>query len=362
MDAASPRLIVSGTGRISMTDEYDAELTFRFTDTSLDPVRAHVPARAVAVHDRRGQRHAARHRRAEQPAASARGRARRRAHAAAVRLRRAQRRPAARGVRAGSGAPGPVPPGRRRHAARRRRHGRPRRAADRDSIDRRGEPRDPAGVPPRPAQLGPGRPGGRHQRPAGQPGLLRPGLDCRRPHPPLLAAARARSRQRPRHVRRPRRAAGRGDGAAGRRAGPLRRSHQPGRLSARRVQPHGDRGGHAPAVPGGLPIGHRRRPVAARRVRGAGARRHGHGEELGVVAARRGVWQLPRVCRARDAGGRRRGPKLVPAAVRRASHRALDAAHRQQPGAHRLERRPGAARHLRQAAWCSAAPRSSAAR
>ena len=37
MDAASPRLIVSGTGRISMTDEYDAELTFRFTDTSLDP-------------------------------------------------------------------------------------------------------------------------------------------------------------------------------------------------------------------------------------------------------------------------------------------------------------------------------------
>ena len=37
MDAASPRLIVTGTGRISMTDEYDAELTFRFTDTSLDP-------------------------------------------------------------------------------------------------------------------------------------------------------------------------------------------------------------------------------------------------------------------------------------------------------------------------------------
>lgn len=37
LDAASPRLIVSGTGRVSMTDEYDAELTFRFTDTSLDP-------------------------------------------------------------------------------------------------------------------------------------------------------------------------------------------------------------------------------------------------------------------------------------------------------------------------------------
>jgi translocation and assembly module TamB len=37
MDAASPRLIMTATGRISMTDEYDAELTFRFTDTSLDP-------------------------------------------------------------------------------------------------------------------------------------------------------------------------------------------------------------------------------------------------------------------------------------------------------------------------------------
>ncbi len=72
MDAASPRLIVSGTGRISMTDEYDAELTFRFTDTSLDPYVRTFRPRAVAVYDRRGQRHAARHRRADQPAASAR--------------------------------------------------------------------------------------------------------------------------------------------------------------------------------------------------------------------------------------------------------------------------------------------------
>ena len=41
LDAASPRLIVTGTGRVSMTDEYDGDLTFRFTDTSIDPyVRA----------------------------------------------------------------------------------------------------------------------------------------------------------------------------------------------------------------------------------------------------------------------------------------------------------------------------------
>ena len=37
LDAASPRLIVTGTGRLSMTDEYDGDFTLRFTDTSLDP-------------------------------------------------------------------------------------------------------------------------------------------------------------------------------------------------------------------------------------------------------------------------------------------------------------------------------------
>ena len=37
MEAASPRLAVSGTGRIELNEEMDAELSFRFTDTSLDP-------------------------------------------------------------------------------------------------------------------------------------------------------------------------------------------------------------------------------------------------------------------------------------------------------------------------------------
>ena len=37
MEAASPRLAVSGTGRIELNDEMDAELSFRVTDTSLDP-------------------------------------------------------------------------------------------------------------------------------------------------------------------------------------------------------------------------------------------------------------------------------------------------------------------------------------
>ncbi|MEO8679368.1 MAG: translocation/assembly module TamB domain-containing protein [Vicinamibacterales bacterium] len=44
METASSRLAVSGTGRIEMNDEMDSELSFRFTDTSLDPyVRAFQP-------------------------------------------------------------------------------------------------------------------------------------------------------------------------------------------------------------------------------------------------------------------------------------------------------------------------------
>jgi hypothetical protein len=44
VEAASPRLVVSGSGQIELTDEMDAEMTFRFSDTSLDPyVRTFVP-------------------------------------------------------------------------------------------------------------------------------------------------------------------------------------------------------------------------------------------------------------------------------------------------------------------------------
>ena len=44
MEAASPRLAVSGGGRIAMTDAMDAELSFSVSDTSLDPyIRAFQP-------------------------------------------------------------------------------------------------------------------------------------------------------------------------------------------------------------------------------------------------------------------------------------------------------------------------------
>jgi translocation and assembly module TamB len=36
-EAASPRLVMSGSGRIALTEEMDAEMTLRFADTSLDP-------------------------------------------------------------------------------------------------------------------------------------------------------------------------------------------------------------------------------------------------------------------------------------------------------------------------------------
>jgi hypothetical protein len=36
-EAASPRLAVSGAGRVALTEAMDAELTVRFNQTSLDP-------------------------------------------------------------------------------------------------------------------------------------------------------------------------------------------------------------------------------------------------------------------------------------------------------------------------------------
>src|SRR5690606_32697906 len=44
LEVASTRLAASGTGRIALTDQMDAELTFRVSDTSLDPyLRAFQP-------------------------------------------------------------------------------------------------------------------------------------------------------------------------------------------------------------------------------------------------------------------------------------------------------------------------------
>ena len=92
LEVASTRLAASGTGRIALTDEMDAELSFRITDTSLDPyVRAFRPqlspftsAVASGSHPRR--------RRALQSRRPARRRRRRGCGAAVLRLRAAERR------------------------------------------------------------------------------------------------------------------------------------------------------------------------------------------------------------------------------------------------------------------------------
>ena len=117
LDAASPRLALTGTGRIALTPQADAELTFRFHDSSLDPYVRLVRAAAVAVHDRRGQRVDScgrRARRLRSPAGRCHGRY---ARPASVRLRLEERRAdphrarPARRERAGSAG------GRRGHAA-----------------------------------------------------------------------------------------------------------------------------------------------------------------------------------------------------------------------------------------------------
>ena len=44
LEAASPRLTVSGSGRVTLNDDYDSDLTFQFSDTSIDPyARLFVP-------------------------------------------------------------------------------------------------------------------------------------------------------------------------------------------------------------------------------------------------------------------------------------------------------------------------------
>src|SRR5439155_6226076 len=44
IDVASPRLAITGTGRIGLSPEADSDLTFRFHDSSLDPyIRLFVP-------------------------------------------------------------------------------------------------------------------------------------------------------------------------------------------------------------------------------------------------------------------------------------------------------------------------------
>ena len=56
IDAASPRLALTGTGRIALTPQAESDIAFRFHDSSLDPYVRALRAEAVAVHDRHRER------------------------------------------------------------------------------------------------------------------------------------------------------------------------------------------------------------------------------------------------------------------------------------------------------------------
>ena len=152
LEAASARLVVSGSGRIALTDEMDAELTVRFRETSLDPyVRFFEPrlspyTTAIVGGTMRVVGELAN---PDQLVVDTEDRA---ARPQALRLSRAQRRPDRADARSERPRDWPVPARRRGHAAAARRPARAEGPDARRAGDRRREPRHPAGVLPHAAQ------------------------------------------------------------------------------------------------------------------------------------------------------------------------------------------------------------------
>ena len=217
IDAASPRLAVTATGRIAMTPQGESELAVRFHDMSLDPyVRLFVPRLSPLRHGR-GQRIDSRLGPPGRRRSSARRRHRRHARHAAVRLRAQER-----GADSDVARQGQVKIDELQLVGvdtRLRLGGLVDLRNERIALQANGDANlgHPAGVLPRRAGLGPRRADGRGRRPAPRAGVLRPRDDYQRPHPPLLAAQLARCDQRRALVRSARRSARRVDGDDGRR-------------------------------------------------------------------------------------------------------------------------------------------------
>ena len=198
IDAASPRLAITGTGRIALTPQADCRADVPLPRHLARSLRPAVRAAAVAVHDRGRERIDPRRRRAGRRRSPA-GRRRRSTavelrlfdyamqNAAPIRLvARSARRPR----RAISSSSATTP------SSRVGGHDRPARRADCAAGGRRREPRHPAGLLPRRARLGPRRADRGRRRPAARAGVLRQRHDHRRPRPPFLAAELARCDQR----------------------------------------------------------------------------------------------------------------------------------------------------------------------
>ena len=275
LEVASPRLVVSGSGRIAMTDQMDAELTLRFANTSLDPyLRFFAPqlspfTTAVAggtvrvvgeladidhlavntcVEDldlklfdyrlsNRSPRNAARSAAPPSGGACAEG-----PDVILLDLNQnvVEHRPAA-AVR-------------RRHRVVGRRQRGPERLDDCGAGIGRRQPRHPAGLLSRHPELRRGDAEGGDQRPAGKAGVLRQRHDRQRENPAAHAAAFARSDQRADCVRSRRRPRRRRAREAGQRRRDVRRPGRVERLHPRGDQPDRGRPADADPVPGRLSI------------------------------------------------------------------------------------------------------------
>ena len=318
------------------------------------PVRARVPAAALAVHDRGRQRHAARGRRAAQPRSARRGRTRRSAPAALVRLRPAERGADPHRARSAVVAHRPTCGWSATTPARLWRHRRPRTTsgwrcaptATRTSASSRASSATSAA---------PGRP------------TLTPTLDGTARQARLSRAAPTIADGRLRHFALPHSleaingasrstARRRLDGLTARLgggAGALRRPHRPRRLRPGRARRDGDRRGHAAALSRRVALGGRRGLALRGHVRRAAAERRRHRAERGLHAAVRAATatcstsSAARTPERAAAGAADRDSRCASTC---ASSRRRRCASRTTSRGIVLERRPHAARHLRPAA------------
>ncbi len=356
VDAASPRLAITGTGRISMTPQADAEIAFRFHDSSLDPyVRLFVPTlseftTAVASGSVRvvGELADFDHLLVDGTVDSLDVRLldyavknRGPLHVAIDK----------RIVRLGSdGAP------LRLEGDGTELEGSGTIDLEHERIQRQGvrrrESRHPAGLlSAHRARLWARAAHGRHRRAAAPAAVLGQRDDHERPHSSPVAAQRARRDQRLHRIRRRRHPLRRRDGDRRRRAGHVRRPHRVRRLRAHGSERDGARRRHAPALSGRHPLGRGHGPRGARHGEGADAGGSRDGEERAVdpahrharkhLRSRRRARILQRHRRAAGAGAD------DAAAARCPDPRTVDAARREQPRAHGRQRRSDAARHLR---------------
>ena len=233
VEAASPRLAVSGTGRVELSEARNVDLSLRFTDTSLDPYARAFEPRLSPFTTAVGSGTLRVDGRACQSRAARRGCDVRAACSSARSTTAAQRRPDPHSDEQQHRPRRRHALHRRRHGARRLRHARHERPPHRRPGAWEREPRHSPGVLSQHPQFGQrrvDRAGERCARRAGHPG---PGESHERPAALLLPAAFARGGERQHPVRLAQHQAGRADRPGGGRAGELRRTHRPRRLYAR---------------------------------------------------------------------------------------------------------------------------------